>query len=63
MTYRPLNIVMPTQAGIYDFLLSQTRKSWMPAFAGMTGSPGHRAFRHSESWIPAFAGMTGWVGR
>jgi hypothetical protein len=27
---------MPAKAGIYDFCLSQQRKPWIPAFAGMT---------------------------
>jgi len=39
------NRVMPAKAGIHDFLVSVTkaldpgaaRKSWMPAFAGVTG--------------------------
>jgi hypothetical protein len=27
---------MPAKAGIHDFSLSQQRKPWTPAFAGMT---------------------------
>jgi hypothetical protein len=27
---------MPAKAGIYDFRVSQQRKPWIPAFAGMT---------------------------
>jgi hypothetical protein len=30
------HLVMPAQAGIHDLLLSLQRKSWIPAFAGMT---------------------------
>jgi hypothetical protein len=41
----PKNRVLPAQAGIHDFSVTATkalelgaaRKSWMPAFAGMTG--------------------------
>jgi hypothetical protein len=32
--------VMPAQAGIHDFLFCDEGKSWMPAFAGMTGGGG-----------------------
>jgi hypothetical protein len=28
---------MPAQAGIHDFLCCNEGKSWVPAFAGMTG--------------------------
>jgi hypothetical protein len=28
--------VMPAQAGIHDLPLLRQRKSWIPAFAGMT---------------------------
>jgi hypothetical protein len=30
--------VMPAQAGIHDFLCCDKDKSWIPAFAGMTGA-------------------------
>ena len=33
------HIVMPAEAGIHDLTLSQPRKSWIPAFAGMTERP------------------------
>jgi len=29
---------MPVKAGIHDFLCRNKKKSWIPAFAGMTGS-------------------------
>jgi hypothetical protein len=29
---------MPAQAGIHDFLCCDKDKSWIPAFAGMTGA-------------------------
>jgi hypothetical protein len=31
-------IVMPANAGIHVFLNRTAEKSWMPAFAGMTGN-------------------------
>ena len=32
--------VMPAQAGIHDFRCCNKDKSWIPAFAGMTGGSG-----------------------
>jgi len=32
--------VMPANAGIHDFLWRDKGKSWIPAFAGMTGRTG-----------------------
>jgi hypothetical protein len=61
--WQPNNPVMPAQAGIHDFSVSVTkalgpgaaRKSWMPAFAGMTGEgaaegrrPSIRDFNRTE---------------
>ncbi len=36
LTRGPTHIVMPANAGIHDFSNSAQRKSWIPAFAGMT---------------------------
>ena len=42
----------------------QKLKSWIPAFAGMTGLVDSGMRRNDgRMWIPAFAGMTGWRKR
>jgi hypothetical protein len=50
--------VMPANAGIHDFLCCDERKSWMPAFAGMTwGMARIPVLAHmewlSDKWVDA----------
>ncbi len=53
-TLRPLDSVMPAKAGTHVFRPSRSRKSWIPACAGMTEkghaeSPGMTKKGHAES--------------
>jgi hypothetical protein len=41
--------VMPTEVGIHDLSSSQQRKSWIPAFAGMTEWRQCRWVNHSDT--------------
>ena len=41
---------MPAKAGIHDLPSSQQRKSWIPAFAGMTGWAQHQWVSRYVAW-------------